>query len=379
MGKTLRRYVFREVLSLLMLGLVLTTFVLATVQMIELVDLVFAKGVAATRVLTVFGYMIPSYLELTLPMALLLSIVTAFARLARDSEVLAMRAAGLSLAQLARPLILVAALGTFASFALAAWTSPWANRKLESAVSDMARTRITAALTPGVFSPWIEDIVVYVGQIDRRSGDVQQVMLADERDPRVPRTIFATSGRLTTDDEARTARFRLNDGTILANYPNPRSYDRTDFEVFDLNVSVGTEHVEAHSSFMEEPRRMSWQTLIEAGREVTDATKLQEREIEIQRRLAVPFACMLLPWIGVPLAVQQSRSVRSRGMVIGLVVILSYYFLITAGVTLVRQHVVPTPVGLWMPDVALAITGWLAFRRAGGEQSRRPRKAKAVR
>jgi len=123
MGKTLRRYVFREVLSVLMLGLVLTTFVLATVQMIELVDLVFAKGVAATRVLTVFGYMIPSYLELTLPMALLLSIVTAFARLAATSEVLAMRAAGLSLAQLARPLIVVAALGTFASFTLAAWTS----------------------------------------------------------------------------------------------------------------------------------------------------------------------------------------------------------------------------------------------------------------
>jgi lipopolysaccharide export system permease protein len=374
MGKTLRRYVFREVLSVLLLGLVLTTFVLATVQMIDLVDLVFAKGVAATRVLTVFGYMIPSYLELTLPMALLLSIVTAFARLARDSEVLAMRAAGLSLAQVSRPMIPVALLGTIASFGLAAWTSPWANRELENAVSDMARTRITAALTPGVFSPWIEDIVVYVGHIDRKSGDVEHVMLADERDPRVPRTIFATSGRLTTDDDARVARFRLNQGTILADYANPRSYDRTDFEVFDLNVSVGTEQVEAHSSFMEEPRRMSWGTLLEAGAEVDDPTKRLEREIEIQRRLAVPFACMLLPWLGVPLAVQQSRSVRSRGMVTGLAVILIYYFLITAGVTLVRQHMMPPPVGLWVPDLVLAIAGYLAFRHAAGERLRRPRR-----
>jgi len=118
--------------------------------------------------------------------------------------------------------------------------------------------------------------------------------------------------------------------------------------------------------------------LIEANTEVTDPTKLQEREIEIQRRLAVPFACMLLPWIGVPLAVRQSRSVRSRGLLVGLAVILAYYFLITAGVTLVRQHVLPAPLGLWIPDLALAVAGWLAFRRAAGERLRRPRKMKAA-
>jgi hypothetical protein len=74
-GKTLRRYVLSEILGVLFLGLVLTTFVLATVQILDLVDLAFAKGVPASRVLRVFGYMIPSYLELTFPMALLLSIV----------------------------------------------------------------------------------------------------------------------------------------------------------------------------------------------------------------------------------------------------------------------------------------------------------------
>jgi len=364
MGKTLRRYVLSEVLSVLLLGIVITTFVLATVEMIDLVDLAFAKGVPATRVVTLFAYMMPSYLELTLPMALLLSIVAGFARLAHDGEVVAMRAAGLSLGQLTRPIFVIGLAGAIASFVLAAWTSPWANRRLEREITDMAKTRISAALAPGVFSTWVEDIVVYVGSIDRRSGDISQVMLADERDPRRPQTIFATSGRLTTDDEAKVARFRMNDGTILANYANPRSYDRTDFAAFDLNVSLGTEAVEAHSSFMGEPRRMDWPTLVEARRRVEDPVKLQECEIELQRRLAVPFACMLLPWLGVPLAVQQSRAVRSRGVVIGLAVILAYYFLVTAGVTLVRQDLLPAPVGLWIPNAVLAIVGGLAFRRA---------------
>jgi lipopolysaccharide export LptBFGC system permease protein LptF len=76
--------------------------------------------------------------------------------------------------------------------------------------------------------------------------------------------------------------------------------------------------------------------------------------------------------------VRQSRSVRSRGLLIGLAVILAYYFLITAGVTLVRQHVLPAPLGLWIPDLALAIAGVLAFRHASGERLRRPRKMKAA-
>ena len=71
MGKTLRRYLLREVVGMLFLGLVLTTFVLASVQMVDLIDLALAKGVALQRVFTVFAYMIPSYLELTLPMAFL--------------------------------------------------------------------------------------------------------------------------------------------------------------------------------------------------------------------------------------------------------------------------------------------------------------------
>jgi lipopolysaccharide export system permease protein len=382
MGKTLRRYVLGEVLSVLALGLLATTFVLATVEMIDLVDLAFAKGVPALRVLSVFAYMVPSYLELTLPMALLLSIVAAFARLARDGEVLAMRAAGLSLGQLTRPLFALGLVGTAASFVLAAWISPWANRALESAVTDMAKTRITAALTPGVFSPWVEDIVVYVGELERRTGRMTQVMLADERDPDRPRTIFANTGEIATDDAAKLARFRMSEGTILADYANPLSFDRTDFQQFELNVSLGTETVEAGSSFMEEPRRMDWPALLAAqaappGAEEAEPEAARERAIEIQRRVAVPFACVLLPLIAVPLGVQQSRAVRSRGVVVGLAAILFYYFFVTAGVTLVHQNVLSAPVALWAPNLALALAGTLAFRRAAAEGMWRARRAAA--
>jgi lipopolysaccharide export LptBFGC system permease protein LptF len=86
-----------------------------------------------------------------------LSIVATFARLARGVEVLAMRAAGVSFLQITLPLAVLAVAVSALSFAVAAWTSPWANRGLERAITDMARTRISAAITAGGFSPWVEN------------------------------------------------------------------------------------------------------------------------------------------------------------------------------------------------------------------------------
>jgi len=373
-AKTISRYLLREVVSLLALGLLLTTFVLASVQMVDLVDLALAKGVALWRVAAVFGYMVPSYLELTLPMAFLLSIVATFARLARGGEVLAMRAAGVSFFQLTCPLAGLALAVCVMSFLVAGWASPWANRGLEHAITDMARTRISAALTAGGFSPWVEDVVVYVGTIDRHSGDVTEVMVADEREVAEPRTILAPRGNLTTDDATKMARLRLYDGTILSNYRLPLSYDRTEFESYELNVGFGTDAEDAGSRYLDEPRRMDWQALraSRAGA-AGGAQKALEAEIEVHRRVAVPFSCVLMPWLGVGLGVRQLQAAGSRAVVVGLIAILLYYFLVTAGITLVHQGVLAAPAGLWAPNLLLLVAAVVAFRAATARPARRRR------
>ena len=119
---------------------------------------------------------------------------------------------------------------------------------------------------------------------------------------------------------------------------------------------------------------MGWGTLVasRAGLASDDA-KTREREIEIQRRLAVPSACVLMPWLGVALGVRQSRTARSRGVAVGLTAILVYYFLVTAGMTLVHQGIVSAPLALWAPNVLLLAVAVLVFRRAAAPPARRRR------
>ena len=113
MGRTFHRYLFRQILAPFAAGLALFTFILLSARIMKLVELVVNRGVPALEVLKVFSFILPAFLEVTVPMALLLACLMACGRLSSDSEFVAMRACGLSLYQFARP---------FAAFAVAVWS-----------------------------------------------------------------------------------------------------------------------------------------------------------------------------------------------------------------------------------------------------------------
>jgi len=99
-----------------------------------------------------FAYIMPAFLEVTVPMAMLLAILIAFGRLSADSEMVALRSSGLSLYQLMPPVVIFVALATSATAGIALYARPWGNRSLKTALYDMARTRASAGLKPAVFS-----------------------------------------------------------------------------------------------------------------------------------------------------------------------------------------------------------------------------------
>lgn len=380
MGKTLRHYLARELAVAFLAGLALSTFVLAIMRIMELVDLAFARGVPASRVGALFGYMMPSYLEITLPMAFLLSIVVAFGRLTRDGEIVAMYSSGLNLRQLVRPIFGFAVLVAAFAFVLAVFTRPWATRRIDETISEMARTRFTAALRPGVFSSWLEGVVIYVGAVEPDTGQLTWVMLADEREPAGRRTIFATEGRLQTDDDREVAFLQMRDGTILRTLGAADSYDRTDFGAFDLTLEFDPmidEHTERGAM---PPRQLRWRELLDARdrRRAAGASAIEE-EIEIQRKLVVPAGTLLLPLVAVPLGVQRSRAVRSRALVVSVCTILVYYLMLTLAVTAARESTMTPATAMWLPNVAMLVFGSYVFVRAMRDRSLWPRGRAGVR
>lgn len=365
MGKTLRRYILREVGAAFVAGLGIFTFVLLIARILELVDLVLARGVPGYKVLTLFGYILPSFLELAIPMATLLATVVGFGRLATDGELTGIRAAGIQVYSMLRPVVTFGIIIAVSTFLLSAYASPWANRRIQDTLYDIAKTRATAALRPRLFNSSFGGMVVYVDSLDQEQGLMKGILLSDERENYRRTTIFASAGRLVTNEAVKTVYLRLLDGTSLSYHAAQESYDKTDFESLEVNLDLEQDMPEVRSEETG-PRHLDWSDLLETARERRDAGQdAVEQEIEIHRKIALAGAGLLLAIIGVPLGIQRSRAVRARGMAVSIGVILGYYILLSTGVTLVRSGSMAPLAAMWMPNAAVAVlAAWFLHRVA---------------
>ena len=99
------RYVAAEVIGPFVMGVGLLTFALVTGKLLKLTEMVVNHGVGLGQVMGLIGYIMPAFLELTFPMAVLLGVLLGFGRMSGDRELIAARACGISLYRLAIPVI----------------------------------------------------------------------------------------------------------------------------------------------------------------------------------------------------------------------------------------------------------------------------------
>ena len=177
------RYILREMLSSLALGLLLFTLVLFAGRLLKLMELIVTRGVPAGMVLTLLLYLLPSFLVITVPMALLLGTLSAYGRLAADNEVLALRTAGWSLYRLIVPALLLgmaaAAVGAYLSLV----ALPWGTQGFRDLLFRLSRTKATLALTEGLFSAELNGLILYVQEVDDDTGELRGIFVADAQDP----------------------------------------------------------------------------------------------------------------------------------------------------------------------------------------------------
>ena len=367
MGKILYRYTLREMLLPFTLGLTLFTFVLLLARLLKLIELVVNRGLPAGHILRLLSYLLPQFLEVTVPMAMLLAILVAFGRLSADSEIVALRSSGLSLYQLTPPVATFVVAIAIVTALLAMWARPWGNRALRLALFETARSHATASLRPRVFNDDFPGLVVYAEGVEPAEQRLRHVLISDQRDPSQQNTVFAREGRILSDAERDTMTLRLQRGAIHTIDLTGRARYRTEFESYDVNLDL-EDALGGLRDGIGDPHELTLGQLrgAIASKAARGDEALAER-VEYHRKFSIPFACVVFGVIGMPLGVQPGRAVRSRGFSIAIAVIFTYYVLLSAGQALAEQGTVPAAAGLWLPNVVLGFLGLVLFRRAANE------------
>jgi lipopolysaccharide export system permease protein len=225
------RYILREHNGPFWFALVVITLVLVIDFVPDVVSMVISKGLATSVIIQVFVLNLSWMLALSVPMAVLSGTLMAFGRLSSDSEILAMKASGVSLYRIIAPILLLSAvLGT----ALVEFNNevlPDANHQARLLMSDIRRKRPTLDLKPNVMEDRIPGYHLLIKSMDQKTSAIAGVTIFDQKDQGAPRTVVAKTGVMNYSADGRTLILRLSDGEIHEVDPaDPRKYRRTAFQ-----------------------------------------------------------------------------------------------------------------------------------------------------
>jgi lipopolysaccharide export system permease protein len=368
----LDRYISKEVVAPLALGVLLLTFALVTGRLLKLTEMVVNHGVSLSDVASLIGYIMPAFLELTFPMALLLGVLMGFGRMSGDREIIAARACGISLYRLSVPVLGVAVVVWALSSWLAFSVRPWANSNLRDRLFELTQTRSTAGLQEKVFSRNFPGIVLYVDHISSTDESLHGVLISDTRDPGQQNTIIARSGLVVPDKTHKAITLRLFNGSIFGVENDNDTSHVTSFHIYDLNV-----HPEDELGITDrDPEEMSYaqlRTTIAEAR--ADGTPDREAETEMASKFTLPVTTVLFALIGIPLGLKPARGGQSERFGVAIALFFAYYSLMRAGEGLAARGRVDPFIAMSIPDfVFAALAVWL-FRRAAadkGDEGRGP-------
>jgi lipopolysaccharide export system permease protein len=364
--KTLFRYLIAEILPPFFFGLLAFTFILLVFRILRLIELVITRGVPLFQIGKLFALILPTFLEMTVPMAFLLAILLGLGRMSNDQELLAMKASGVSTPQIFWPIALVGLVMALMTLALTMFARPAANFALKKELYNIARNRVGTALREKVFNDDFPKILIYVEELVPPGNTAQGVLIVDKRDRLREDIILGKVARITTDEETNSLGLRLFDGSIYERERNRPGFSQTRFNIYDFKLDLD-ELVGPVRQKEAGPKEMPLTELIntiEAKR--SKGGKAVFERMELHQRVAFAFVPLVFCLLGVSLALtpRTSRANRSWGFMLCTFWIMIYYTLLSLGKALGDKNIVHPIPALWLPNLVIGGIGAHFFRQA---------------
>jgi len=369
------RMVLREVCVYAGIGLLAFGGLFVVQNLLRQLEDLLGLGVRAGDALALLGAVTLFLAGYVLPLALLFGVLVAFGQFAANSEVRAARALGVSLAQLAAPVFVLALAASALTYVLLNREEPAARRRLVEVAARVAGRG--GLIQPGVLSA-LDRAGERLVLVDAREPDgrLRGVFVSDRTDPARPFVVTARDGEFALDAATRTAHLQLRDGEIQlesaragAERAQRIAFRGLDY-AFDVSaVKLLSKRFRPRELSEEELRagiaRLATQPL---GASDASAPTRADYEIQLHRRRALPLAPLVFVALAVPLALAQARGGRSRGALLCAAIAIAYYVALSAAETVAEKRMVPAALALWLPNALFgALALWRLWRARSAE------------
>jgi LPS export ABC transporter permease LptF/LPS export ABC transporter permease LptG len=356
------RYILKEVLFHGLIGTALFTFVIFMRDVSRILELVVRNSAPIPSVAELFFLTLPAALTVTIPMGVLVGILIALSRMAADSEITAMRAAGVGVFKFVKVL---------AGFGITAWLLALANNVLIAPRSaealahlqkSLETSQVSFEVQPRVFYEQARNYVLYVQDATTSSGAAiwKNVFLADISTPGASKITIAEQAVVTGTKDSLHLHL-VNGATHEVNVADPTQYTISTFDENDTTLNLPPPPTQAQEVIP--VQQLTTSELLRQSYYNPKKDLARWYWIEFNRRIALPSACLVLVLIGIPLGLSSKKGGKGAGFVLTIVLVFIYYFISVYGVTFARNGRLPPVVGVWMANVVFGVIGVLLLWR----------------
>jgi lipopolysaccharide export LptBFGC system permease protein LptF len=366
----LERYIVSSISPYLVLSFLILTALLLTQQAGKFTEALSYARSPLSLTLEIASGVLPGIMIFTLPMSVLVGTATGFARLGSDSELVALRAAGISRWRLTLPLlffgILLSTVTVFDGFAVA----PHALRVLRQVFYRAALDRLESPIQPGSFNTQMPGKVIYVREGDEARGEWGRVFIHWSEPGGDLRLVTARSGRLDVGGEQ--TELVLTDAVVITigsshqvetPEASPRPASVSDHQVvteksaqFRLRINSGRAAIAEQMSRGVDYDEMGWADLRKKCKEGS-AIERRDALSSLHKRLSLALTPIPFILLGVGLGTRARRGGRALGAFLSFFAMIFYYLLFLGGDYLARTGVVSPLIGAWMAAVLTFICG----------------------
>lgn len=400
----LQRYVVREMLGPLGMGLFVFTFVFLIGQLFRIADLLLTSGISVRLAGELILSLLPGIMSLTIPMAVLVAILLGVGRLAADREILAIRMSGVNLMHICIPILVLAGFLSAMMIFLNHNVIPYLNLK-SADLTTQIEFEMLSAIPPDRPFP-LEDSTFFFDHRDPDTGEMRGVTIRTELDRESPEEqkerkdviteidklarkkdkvsrqklqqllaeatareekrkshsnlIVADRGRIESNVSERIIEMKLTSGSIHAvNADRPSSYDIVRFDSFVKGIKkrftrTPTGEYRKHASEM---------SVGELRKQIATANKKSSYVVEFWQRYSIPLACLAFALIAIPLGVYARPTGKAVAFAISFLLILLYYGLLNYGISLGKTGSGIAPFAIFFPNILLAVVGGVLLYR----------------
>jgi LPS export ABC transporter permease LptF len=354
------RYLLKAILPYFIFIWLLLSVILFVQQAGRYSDILFSVNIPTNLVWQLTGALVPNVIAFTCPMAVLIGVIIGLSRMQGDSELVAIRAAGVGNRQITIPIVILGVLLSLFALFINFKGVPFAAQIVRAVAIQTAIYKLESPIEPGVFNTEVNGYTIYVKDGDFQKGEWKNIFIySEDAKTKDMRLITSRNGRIDTKDDSSELFLENAVITTFSNNSDKAKYVSENIGQFRFAIKTKRgELVDKLSSSEKLPDELGISELSQYVKNKEGKEKI-EAQVSLARRILLSITPLIFALLGTSLILRFNRGGRGFGMFLALVSLVGYYLLALLGEQLARTEKISAFIGSFLPIfVSIGLIIW---------------------